>query len=95
MKLGVNEGVWCARDTPNTLITITSSKYMISYPINMKVSNQVFNTSNSNVLGSLVPGRVIMKLVFSVPVGWSRARTHTYTYTCTNYRADYHLYTCN
>ena len=33
----------------------------------MKVSNQVFNTSNSNVLGSLVPGRVIMKLVFSVP----------------------------
>ena len=55
--------------TPNTLITITSSKYLISYPINMKVSNQVFNTSNSNVLGSLVPGRVIMKLVFSVPVG--------------------------
>ena len=20
---------------------------------------------------------------------------YTYTYTCTNYRADYHLYTCN
>ena len=44
--------------TPNTLITITSSKYLISYPINMKVSNQVFNTSNSNVLGSLVLGHV-------------------------------------
>ena len=29
-------------------ITITSIKYLISYPINMKVSNQVFTTSNSN-----------------------------------------------
>ena len=26
-------------------ITITSIKYLISYPINMKVSNQVFTTS--------------------------------------------------
>ena len=43
----------------------------------MKVSNQVFNTSNSNVLGSLVPGRVIMKLVFSVPVcECTRAQEH-------------------
>ena len=63
--------------TPNTLITITSSKYMISYPINMKVSNQVFNTSNSNVLESLVPGRVIMKLVFSVPSVQLVARART------------------
>ena len=29
-------------------ITITSIKYLISYPINMKVSNRVFTTSNSN-----------------------------------------------
>ena len=29
-------------------IAITSIKYLISYPINMKVSNQVFTTSNSN-----------------------------------------------
>ena len=50
----VTVGVYWRALTPNTLITITSSKYLISYPINMKVSNQVFNTSNSNVLGSLV-----------------------------------------
>ena len=54
-------GVWCALFTYTTTyinininmkrpqhITITSIKYLISYPINMKVSNQVFTTSNSN-----------------------------------------------
>ena len=42
--------VMCAR---NTLITITSSKYLIRYLHINWVANQVFNTSNSNVLGSL------------------------------------------
>ena len=33
----------------NTLITITSSKYLIRYLHINWVANQVFNTSNSNV----------------------------------------------
>ena len=39
-------------------ITITSIKYLISYPINMKVSNQVFTTSNSN---KCVGGRLVAR----------------------------------
>ena len=43
-------------------ITITSIKYLISYPINMKVSNQVFTTSNSNkCVGGLSPLYVHVK----------------------------------
>ena len=45
-------------------ITITSIKYLISYPINMKVSNQVFTTSNSN------------KCVGGLCLCMSRARDH-------------------
>ena len=53
--IGVACSCWsvCARTLTNMNmrpqhITITSIKYLISYPINMKVSNQVFTTSNSN-----------------------------------------------
>ena len=42
----VSVSVWRAKRPQH--ITITSIKYLISYPINMKVSNQVFTTSNSN-----------------------------------------------
>ena len=51
-------------------ITITSIKYLISYPINMKVSNQVFTTSNSNkCVGGLY-------LCMYVQVSVSVARVH-------------------
>ena len=43
---------WCVY-ARNTLITLTSSKYLIRYLHINWVANQVFNTSNSNVLGSL------------------------------------------
>ena len=44
-------------------ITITSIKYLISYPINMKVSNQVFTTSNSNkCVGGLCTVLVFIRL---------------------------------
>ena len=44
-------------------ITITSIKYLISYPINMKVSNQVFTTSNSN---KCVGGLSCLYVLYSV-----------------------------
>ena len=46
--IGVQVGVVLVARMRPQHITITSIKYLISYPINMKVSNQVFTTSNSN-----------------------------------------------
>ena len=63
-------------ETPNTLITITSSKYLIRYLHINWVANQVFNTSNSNVLGSHVHVNVCISVLVLVRIVFARALTH-------------------
>ena len=50
------------------VITITSSKYLIRYLHINWVANQVFNTSNSNVLGSHVHVNVCISVLVLVRI---------------------------